>query len=87
MLCLPVNAQLIRVESIISRDSIMIGEQIDYTLRIEAASELEFAYPNIVDTLSKTLEVISHLPADTTVSDGRLVGSRRNRTWSTGSRR
>ena len=73
ILAMPVKGQLIRVESMISSDSLMIGEQISYTLRVDAVSELEFMLPTIHDTLSSTLEVISPLSSDTTSSEGRTV--------------
>jgi hypothetical protein len=69
----PLSAQLIRVESELSRDSLMIGEQIHYTLRIDAPAELEFELPSIQDTLSSTLEIISRLDSDTLSSDGRIT--------------
>ena len=69
----PAKGQLISVQSMVSRDSLMIGEQINYTLRVDAASEIEFMLPPIHDTLSSTLEVISQLSSDTTASDDRTV--------------
>jgi len=73
LLALPVKSQLISVQSMLSTDSLMIGEQISYTLRVDAASELEFMLPSIRDTLSKALEVIAPLSSDTTSSEGRIV--------------
>lgn len=72
-MAIPLKAQLIRVESILSSDSLMIGEQISYTLRVDAASELNFRLPAIQDTLSSSLEVISLFSTDTIVSEGRTV--------------
>ena len=73
MLVLPAGGQLIRVQSLVSSDSLMIGDQIHYTLRIDADSEVEFMLPHIKDTLSNTLEVLSHLSTDTSVSENRTV--------------
>ena len=70
---LPVKGQLVRVNAGISSDSIMIGDQIEYTLRVEADSDVDIQMPEITDTLSKTLEVISQLYSDTSSSDGRRV--------------
>jgi hypothetical protein len=70
---MPGKAQLIRVESILSSDSLMIGEQINYTLRVDALSELEIRLPAIQDTLSSSLEVISPLSSDTVTLDGRTL--------------
>ena len=42
LLLMPAKGQLIRVESLLSSDSIMIGEQITYTLRVDADIDIEF---------------------------------------------
>lgn len=70
------QGQLIRVQSMISRDSLMIGEQINYTLRVDAAHDVEFMLPVLQDTLSRSLEVISQLGSDTTVSEDRTLVDR-----------
>ncbi len=72
-MAMPGKAQLIRVESILSKDSLVIGEQIRYTLRVDAQSELEIKLPHIHDTLSSFLEVISPLASDTVTLDGRTL--------------
>jgi hypothetical protein len=79
ILCLswPASGQLISVQSLLERDSLMIGEQITYTLRVDADSELDFMLPRIQDTLSSTLEIISPLDTDTTMTDGRTVVEQR----------
>jgi hypothetical protein len=69
----PVSAQLIRVESRVSRDSLMIGEQITYTLRVDADPGLDFSLPLVRDTLNRNLEVLSQLSSDTLTADGRMV--------------
>ncbi len=73
LLLTPAQGQLIRVESLLSVDSIMIGEQITYILKVDAASGLEIMLPEISDTLSSLLEVISLLSTDTIISDDRMV--------------
>ena len=73
LLLLPAEGQLIRVQSLLSSDSLMIGDQIEYTLRVDADSEVEFTLPLIKDTLSRTLEVLSPLSSDTIVSGKRKV--------------
>jgi hypothetical protein len=65
-----VHAQLIRVTSRVSSDSMMIGDQVLYTLRVEAADNVDFRLPVIRDTLSRDLEVISPVSADTAVAAG-----------------
>lgn len=73
LLVIPAEGQLISVKSLVSTDSLMIGEQISYTLRVEADNELEFYLPLLQDTLSTTLEVLSPLSSDTTFTDRRIV--------------
>jgi len=73
LLLLPVKGQLIRVQSQISADSLMIGEQITYTLKVDADNEIEFMPPQIRDTLSRDLEVLSMVSSDTTISEDRTV--------------
>jgi len=72
-LLLPARGQLISVQSLLADDSLMIGEQITYTLRVDAESELDFLLPLIGDTLSSKLEVLSSLSIDTIVEGGRTV--------------
>jgi len=64
-------AQLIKVTSELNTDSMMIGDQVLYTLRVEAAENVDFRLPAISDTLSKNLEVLFPVSADTTFGDGR----------------
>ena len=66
------EGQLVSVKSIISSDSMLIGDQLEYTLRTDADSDVEIILPEIKDTLSKTLEVLARLPGDTTFSDNRI---------------
>lgn len=76
-LTLPGSGQLIRVQSEVSADSLMIGDQIVYTLRVEAADQVDFSFPEIRDTLSREIEVLFPISADTLLTEGRRVVSRR----------
>lgn len=49
----------------------MIGDQISFTIHVEADENVEFSLPRIIDTLSKNLEVLYSVSADTMVADGR----------------
>jgi hypothetical protein len=69
----PVKGQLISVQSLLSSDSMMIGDQLQYTLRVDAAKGVKFQMPLITDTLSSTLEVLAPLSADTMEDGGRTV--------------
>lgn len=69
----PVKGQLISIQSLLSSDSMLIGDQLQYTLRVDAASGVAFQLPLIADTLSATLEVLAPLSADTVEEGGRTV--------------
>jgi len=68
-----VNAQLISVKSLLSSDSMMIGDQVVYNLHVEAADHVEFILPSIQDTLSGNLEVLFQISSDTVRQEGRRV--------------
>jgi hypothetical protein len=68
---LPLHAQLISVTSELSSDSLMIGDQIIYTLRVDAGDQVEFNMPILRDTLGKQLELLSLPVSDTTYTEGR----------------
>lgn len=68
------QAQIISVQSKLSSDSIMIGDQLILTIHVEAAEEVSFRMPLIRDTLSKNLEVLAAYAADTTrTGDGKWM--------------
>jgi len=71
----PVHAQLISVTSELSSDSLMIGDQIIYTLRVDANDQVEFTMPILRDTLGKQLELLSLPVSDTTHTEGRRTVS------------
>jgi hypothetical protein len=69
---LPAVGQLVSVKSLVSSDSMMIGEQLQYSLRIDADSDVKLILPEVKDTLGSTLEVLARLPIDTTYSENRV---------------
>ena len=73
MLILPVSGQLISVKSVLSSDSMMIGDQLKYTLHVDAADHVDFLLPAIRDTLSRDIEVLYPISSDTLIADGRKV--------------
>lgn len=73
-LAMALHAQLISVRSLVSSDSLMIGDQVNFTLRVEAAPDLPFNMPMLQDTLSSSLELLSPVMGDTSLSDdGQVV--------------
>ncbi|PID91832.1 MAG: hypothetical protein CSA96_06360 [Bacteroidetes bacterium] len=74
--CLPLSAQLIRVQTSISTDSIMIGERFKLDLQVEAQSGLNLHLPEFRDTLGSNLEVLKMGKTDSMVSEGKTTLSR-----------
>jgi len=75
VIAVPLQAQLISAKSELSSDSLMIGDQLIYTLRVEAPDQVEFSMPLLYDTLGRNLEVLSLAVSDTSQSDGRRMVS------------
>ena len=67
------QAQIISVQSRLSSDSMMIGDQLLFTLHVEAAEHIPFTLPELKDTLSRDLEVLFPYATDTSRADGSLV--------------
>ena len=68
-----ISAQLISVKSQFERDSIMIGDQIAFTIHVEAAENVDFQFPAVKDTLNRNIEVLFPISSDTSVRDGKQV--------------
>jgi len=71
----PLQAQLVSVKSELSTDSLMIGDQVIYTLWVEAADQVEFKMPLLGETLGRNLELLSPAVSDTTNAEGRRMVS------------
>ncbi|MEN8228538.1 MAG: hypothetical protein ABFS38_10325 [Bacteroidota bacterium] len=65
------SAQLISVKSQMASDSMMIGDQVVFTIHVEALENVSFQFPNVTDTLSKDIEVLFPISSDTMVIEGR----------------
>lgn len=71
------RAQLIRVNNALDRDSIMIGDQVTYSIRVDAAPDVEFLVPPLIDTLTRVLEVLFPISSDTLLENGRRIVDQR----------
>ncbi len=60
------QAQIITVQSRLNSDSLMIGDQLMLTIHVEASGEVDFRMPVLTDTLTRNLEVLAPIGADTT---------------------
>lgn len=66
---IPVKGQLISISSKFDTTSIWIGEQTFFTITVEQPAEMHVVFPDLSDTLSADIEIISVYPADTTMID------------------
>lgn len=68
------QAQIISVQSRLSSDSLIIGDQLMLTIHVEASGEVAFRMPLLADTLTRNLEVLAPYGTDTTrTEDGGWV--------------
>ncbi len=63
--------QLITVNSSIDRDSIMIGEQVNFNLTVLKDDSLNVLFPLLQDTITGDIEIISDEGIDTTEENGK----------------
>jgi len=69
----PSHAQVLRVHASVSSDSILIGDQVEFRIRVEAIEGVDFRLPRITDTLSAGIEVLTPASADTVSSQERVI--------------
>jgi len=70
-LTLPAWSQMISVSSSLNRDTIMIGEQLDYTLQIEKEKGIQASFPVFKDTLTGKIEIVGDAGMDSSETDGK----------------
>jgi len=68
-----ITAQLISVKSQLDSDSMMIGDQVVFTIHVEAAENVDFQLPILEDTLSRNLEILFPITSDTTMLEDKKV--------------
>lgn len=73
LMTVSLQAQLISVKTGLSADSMMTGEQILFTVHVEAADNVLFEMPQLKDTLSSNLEVLFPVSSDTIRTGGVTV--------------
>jgi len=52
---------------------VLIGDQLQYTLHVEAEEHIPFTMPQLKDTLSRELEVLYLYASDTARANGSMV--------------
>ncbi|HDR68012.1 MAG TPA: hypothetical protein ENN61_03055 [Bacteroidaceae bacterium] len=68
-------AQIITVKAELSQDTILIGDQIVFTLKAEMDKTVHAEFPELVDTLTRDIEVLIPVSADTTITGSRKLMS------------
>lgn len=68
-----VNAQIISVKSQLERDSFMIGDQVVFSIHVETDENVSIRFPEIMDTLSRNIEILFPIATDTSISNGKRV--------------
>lgn len=67
------QAQVITVKGEFSRDTIQLGEQLNFTLTVDAESGVDVSVPVLSDTLSRSIEVLDILRQDTVLNMDRRI--------------
>lgn len=68
-----VNAQLISVKSELNKDTISIGEQLEYTFSMETSGSVAAEFPIFYDTISSSIEILSLLNVDTSFVENKKI--------------
>lgn len=71
------SAQNVEAFSSIDKDSILIGDQINYELGINVPEGFIVAWPPLVDTISKNIEIIDIQDVDTSYQENTLILNKR----------
>jgi hypothetical protein len=67
------NAQIVTVRSAFGQDSIMLGEQLLYSLTVESDKDVKVDIPLFSDTITGAIEIISASSPDTTYESNRRI--------------
>jgi hypothetical protein len=70
------EAQVVTVKSSFGKDSVMLGEQLKYTISARAGEEVWIGLPEFSDTITSDIEIIEARPVDTTFEEGQRIITR-----------
>ncbi len=76
LLGLQAEAQVVTVKSSFGSDSVMLGEQITYTLTARSGEEVLIGLPEYTDTITSEIEIIEAGAVDTTYEAGQRILTR-----------
>lgn len=74
--CLQLSGQIITVNSGFDTDSIMIGDQVNYSINVESADDVMVHFPEYSDTITEQLEILKSSDIDTSWNEDRRILSR-----------
>jgi hypothetical protein len=70
---LKTNAQEVHVDARLDTSSILIGDQVDFKIRLQIPTSTSFLWPALADTLPENIEIVKRSDIDTTrLDDGFL---------------
>lgn len=64
----PVVAQQVKVDAKLDTNSMLIGDQVDFKLRLLLPENENFRWPKLNDTLPEKIEIVKKSPIDTTLT-------------------
>ncbi len=67
------KGQIVTVKAEFEFDSVLIGKQLLYTIRVESAPDVVITMPEYRDTISSEIEILSHVESDTVFSEGKRI--------------
>ncbi len=67
------SAQIISVQSVLSSDTISIGEQLIYSFSVETGKTTDAEFPIFYDTISSEIEVLELISIDTSFFDNQRI--------------
>lgn len=76
LLGIQAEAQVVTVKSSFGSDSVMLGEQITYTITARSGEEVWIGLPEYADTITSEIEIIEAGAVDTTYETGQRILSR-----------
>ncbi len=67
------KAQIVTVRAAFESDSVMLGEQLIFTMTAESEKDVMVTLPQFVDSLSSQIEILNKAIIDTSYSEGRKI--------------
>lgn len=69
----PAFSQKLKLNTYLDTTTILIGDQIQYTIELEQPENIKVVFPNLKDTLAPKIEILASEPADTSRQGTNLI--------------